>query len=280
MTTRRELKFDEIGYWSEVKLDILKEYAAAYSAILAKQPKLKHIYVDGFAGAGEHISKQTRKLVRGSPLNALNISPPFLEYHFVELAEGKAEHLRSLTQGRTDVSVHEGDCNRVLLDEVLPRARYEDYRRALLLLDPYGLALDWAVIERAGKMKSVDLFLNFPIMDMNRNAFWTNPVGVDPKDVDRMTAFWGDESWRTVVYKGQPTLWGGEDQIKVASNQQVAEAFRERLRIDAGFKEVPKPMPMRNCTGAIVYYLFFASQKQVAAKIARAVLKKYGQRDQ
>lgn len=24
------LKYDEIGYWSEVKLDIIKEYAAAY----------------------------------------------------------------------------------------------------------------------------------------------------------------------------------------------------------------------------------------------------------
>jgi len=25
------LKFDEIGYWSEVKLEIIKEYASAYS---------------------------------------------------------------------------------------------------------------------------------------------------------------------------------------------------------------------------------------------------------
>ena len=32
-----------------------------------------------------------------------------------------------------------GDCNHILLRQVLPRARYEDYRRALCLLDPYGL---------------------------------------------------------------------------------------------------------------------------------------------
>ena len=30
-----ELQFDEIGYWSEVKLDIVRKYAAAYSKILA-----------------------------------------------------------------------------------------------------------------------------------------------------------------------------------------------------------------------------------------------------
>ena len=29
------LCFDEIGYWSEIKLDIVKEYAQAYSKILA-----------------------------------------------------------------------------------------------------------------------------------------------------------------------------------------------------------------------------------------------------
>ena len=28
-----EFEFDQIGYWSEVKLDILRDYAAAYSSI-------------------------------------------------------------------------------------------------------------------------------------------------------------------------------------------------------------------------------------------------------
>lgn len=31
----RHAEFDEIGYWSEVKLEIIKKYAAAYSTILA-----------------------------------------------------------------------------------------------------------------------------------------------------------------------------------------------------------------------------------------------------
>jgi len=53
------LKFDEIGYWSELKLEIIKEYAGAYSTILSAQtkPRLYHVYVDAFAGAGIHISK-------------------------------------------------------------------------------------------------------------------------------------------------------------------------------------------------------------------------------
>ena len=28
-------EFDQVGYWSEIKLDIIKEYAVAYSKILS-----------------------------------------------------------------------------------------------------------------------------------------------------------------------------------------------------------------------------------------------------
>ncbi len=34
-------------------------------------------------------------------------------------------------------------------------------------------------------------------------------------------------------------------------------------------------MPMRNSTGSIVYYLFFASQVKVAEKIVREIFEKY-----
>jgi three-Cys-motif partner protein len=89
------LEFDRIGYWSEVKLDIVREYAKANSTILAKQkPKFEHFYIDGFAGAGEHVSKTTGQPVPGSPLNALNVTPPFKKYHFVDLEQRKVEHLR------------------------------------------------------------------------------------------------------------------------------------------------------------------------------------------
>ena len=72
-------EFDEIGYWSEVKLDIIKDYAKAYSTILSKQKWCKgHYYIDAFAGAGVHISKATGEFVPGSPLIALNTKPQFL----------------------------------------------------------------------------------------------------------------------------------------------------------------------------------------------------------
>ena len=55
---------------------------------------------------------------------------------------------------------------------MLPIIHYKKYNRALCLLDPYGLHLDWGVMLLAGQSRAIDLFLNFPVMDMNRNAIW------------------------------------------------------------------------------------------------------------
>ena len=267
-------EFDEINYWSEVKLDIVREYAQAYSKILSskKQASLYHIYVDAFAGAGIHISKSTGEFVSGSPLNALLVDPPFCEYYFIDLDGDKANSLRSFTANHSNVHVYEGDCNKLLLSEVFPRAEHKSYKRALCLLDPYGLHLNWEVIQTAGQMKSVEIFLNFPMADMNRNILRRNPENVAPAQIARMNSFWGDNSWREAAYDTTQNLFGLE--LKTG-NIPIVEAFQERLRTVAGFKYVPEPIPMRNSKGAVVYYLFFASQKPVAMNIVEQIFNKY-----
>lgn len=268
------MKYDGIHYWSEVKLDIIKEYAGAYSRILSaqKKPSLYHVYIDAFAGAGMHLSKATGDFVKGSPLNALLIEPPFKEYHLIDLDSAKIDSLRKISAEYSNVTIHEGDCNKLLLEKVFPRVRYKDYKRALCLLDPYGLHLNWEVMHTAGQMQSIEIFLNFPVADMNRNVLWGNPEKVDQQQAARLTAFWGDESWRDAAYSKTGNLFGWEEKT---NNESVAEAFRNRLKKVAGFAYVPEPMPMRNKKGAVVYYLFFASQKPVAADIVKDIFKKY-----
>lgn len=270
-------EFDEINYWSEVKLDIVREYAQAYSTILSsrKNSSLYHIYIDAFAGAGINISKTTGEFVSGSPLNALLVKPSFREYHFIDLDSAKTDSLRQLTTERSDVYIYDGDCNTILLQEVFPRAKYESFRRALCLLDPYGLHLNWEVILEAGQMESIELFLNFPVVDMNRNVLWRNPEKVAPSQVARMNTFWGDDSWRKSAYDTTQNLLGWEFKIP---NATIVEAFQKRLKTVAGFKYVPEPMPMRNSKNAVIYYLFFASQKPVAEHIIKEIFNKYRNR--
>ena len=59
----------------------------------------------------------------------------------------------------------------------------EQYKRGLCVLDPYGLNLNWEVMKTAGQMKSIDMFLNFMVMDMNRNVLWKDPKKVSAAQV-------------------------------------------------------------------------------------------------
>lgn len=272
-----EPRLDEVGYWTEVKLDILRDYARAYSKILSQQQAISHYaYIDGFAGAGTHISRTKGKQIEGSPAIALGIEPRFSHYHLIDMDPKRAAQLRQRAAGRTDVSVYEGDCNTVLLQQVFPRCRYDQYRRALCLLDPYELNPNWEVVRTAGQMQSIEIFLNFMIMDANMNVFRKNPDKVPAAQIERMNTFWGDETWRQAAYVSQRGLF--PDIEEKASNEAVVAAYQKRLKEVAGFKYVPNPMPMRNAKGAVIYYLFFASHKQAGERIARAVFKKYSQR--
>jgi len=91
--------------------------------------------------------------------------------------------------------------------------------------------------------------------------------------VDQLTRLVGDESWKEAGYRKVETLFG-EDYEKV-SNDEFAEWFRQRLIIKAGFKYVPKPMPMKTKTNSIIYYLYFASHKPIASNIVNDIFNKY-----
>ena len=173
----------------------------------------------------------------GSPLNALAVEPPFTEIFLVDLEPTKTSRLREQIGDRKDVHVFEGDCNEILLRDVFPKIRFEDYRRALCVLDPYGLHLNWEVIAAAGKSKAMEIFLNFPVADINRNVLWNDPSRVSEAQAARLTAFWGDESWRDVAYSSEGEMFG---YLHKQPNEVVAEAFRKRLQDRSPcFKFVP-----------------------------------------
>jgi three-Cys-motif partner protein len=130
------------------------------------------------------------------------------------------------------------------------------------------------VIFQAGQLGTIDMFLNFPVMDMNRNVLWRNPDKVSVERLTRMNNFWGGD-WKDAAYTTERSLFGEPEK---ESNEAVAEAFRKRLLNVAKFKNVPDPIPMRNTKGAIVYYLFFASQADVAEKIVTDIFTKYRNR--
>jgi three-Cys-motif partner protein len=274
--TTAPFKFDEIGYWSELKLEIVEKYGAAYTKAFANQKGLKKYYIDAFSGPGVHLSKRTRGQVEGSPARALKVSPPFDLFYFIDMDADKTRHLAALCAGRADVNIHTGDSTPYLTQQLLPTIQYEKFNRALCLLDPYGLHLEWQVMLQAGQSRAVDMFLNFPVMDMNRNAIWRNPDKAPQDGVERMNRFWGDDSWKHAAYAESPqrNLFSAPDLVK-QGNDAIVAAFRERLKKVAGFKIVSEPLPMKNKNNAVVYYLFLASPKAVAQTIIDGIFAKY-----
>ena len=274
------MKLDEIGIWSEIKLDIIREYASAFTRIMRKQDWCKgYAYIDGFAGAGIHISRRTGQFIPGSPLNALELDNPFTEYHFIDIDKVKAEALEILSQEKSNIKIYPEDCNLALSKEIFPSLQYETKKRALCILDPYGLHLHWETIMDAAKLRTTEIFLNFPVMDMNRNVLHKDLLSADPVQIDRMNQFCGSEEWQEILYEEdkQLGLFGDTYRIKVVdSNIKLGDWFRaERLEKAAGFKFVPEPVLMRNSKGGPLFFLFFASHNETGKKIVSDIFDKY-----
>jgi three-Cys-motif partner protein len=270
---------DEIGPWSEIKLEIIEKYGPAYTKAFAgeKGRNLKRYYVDGFSGAGLHVAKKGKHVIEGSPARALKVAPPFDGFFFIDMNKDKTDYLAQQCGGRSDVTILTGDCNEHLMNTVFPKIKYELYTRALCLLDPYGMHLSWDVIKQAGQSRAIDMFLNFPIMDINRNALTRNPDKAAPENLERMNRLWGDASWRDIAYvkSDQHSLFGDPPELLKQDNETIAKAFRQRLREVAGFAYVPEPIPMRNKNNAVLYYLFFAAAHPTADKIIKDIFAKY-----
>src|SRR3990172_5278397 len=130
--------------------------------------------------------------------------------------------------------------------KIFPGLTYDSFKRELCILDPYGLDLKWDTIKKAADLKTVDIFLNFSIMDANRNVLFEDLSMVKQEDIARMETFWGDTSWKELIYKEQKDLFGETRQIKVDNFKRLALGFRERLKKIADFKYTPEPVLMRN----------------------------------
>ena len=273
-----EPKFDKVGKWTEIKLEIIKQYAAAYNTILQKQPFLKPHYIDAFSGAGYHLTKDTGEKIKGSPITVLEEAPVFHKYHFIDLDITKSNWLEKECKKypNANVEIYSGrDCNKVLHD-LFPTIIYEKYMRALCLLDPYALHFSWEIVELAGQQETIELLLNFPAMDMQRSVLWSEPKRVSETNKEKMNKFWGDSSWQEIAYKENPqsNLFGEENKIKEPM-PDVVNAYRQRLKDRAGFKYVSEPLCMRNSINATLYYLIFMSPNKTGKKIIQDIFRKY-----
>lgn len=172
---------------------------------------------------------------------------------------------------------YNADCNEVMLESVLPRFSFAKCTRALCVLDPYKLTLDWKVVCAAGSSQAVEVFINFPVMQMNRNCKHENTSEILPGELKAMDRFWGDRSWHSVMFRpsAQTNLFGDEEMDRT-ENMDLVNAYCKRLREVADFGFVADPLAMRNSKNADVYFLIFAGPNKTGWKIVQDIYRKHG----
>jgi len=288
------------GDWTTEKLERVRKYLVAYARIFEVNRwarRFTSIYVDAFAGTGyrsvrapgseghpsfaEFADPDAEAFLKGSARIALEVEPPFNRYLFVERDPDRARELEKLRQEFPDkadrVQVVQEEANAYLMDW----CRHSDWgrSRAVMFLDPYGMEVEWALIETIAQTRAIDLWLLFPL-GVAVNRLLTRAELPPPTWSDALTRLFGSDDWRDAFYhqRTEVTLFGEkETQVKDADFESIAAHFVKRLRgVFAGVAD--NPLPLRNSRNVPIYLLCFAAGNEravpTAIKIAQDILRR------
>ena len=238
------------GDWTEVKLDLLKKYLAAYTTALKNKPFVK-MYIDAFAGTGyreietkddspglfaEQIEAESEGFFDGSARLALQVNPAFDRYVFIEESPKRLGELRAVSSeffslaGKMDF--RQGDSN-IILPKLCQETNWRS-TRAVLFLDPFGMSVDWETMQAIARTKAIDVWILFPAgVGVNRL------LTVDPKDIpkawkERLDRIFGTSDWFQRFYSKQKQgmLFGDEQPISKVGDpvQAIVQFYQERLQ--------------------------------------------------
>jgi three-Cys-motif partner protein len=285
------------GSWTEEKLELLTKYLKAYLTIFTSNPRarlLHTVYVDAFAGAGyirrrqrdttqndlfeDLIADDAQEFIKGSAVRALELNPGFGEYLFLERDPERFRELETLKKkypGK-QISVQNVEANEYLRTWC-GRTNWTR-TRAVIFLDPYGMQVDWSLVEAIARTKGVDLWLLFPLGAALMRLLQKRqppPQGW----ADRVTAVLGVDTWQEEFYKPKrsDTLFGTEEsEEREADYQSVSDFFMRRLK--GIFEQVaPNPRVLKNSRNCPLYLFCFAAGNPkgapTAVKIAQDILR-------
>lgn len=274
------------GNWTLIKLEALEKYLSAFNSALSNQ-RFSRIYIDAFAGTGscDITINGLKSTIDGSAKIALDTTPSFHKFYFIELQLKKIAALKKLTTENIgkQVQIIEGDANHGI-KEICALTNWKN-TRAVLFLDPYGMHVDWATLEAIAKTEAIDVWYLFPYSGLYRQAPKDgNALGTDKEEA--ITRLLGTDAWKQSFYekKRQSSLFDEDvGDERTADHQQMLAFVSKRLA--SIFPSVSKPKILYQGSGsdgpmgAPLFALYFAAANKspkaysLAMKIANDVLK-------
>lgn len=279
------------GEWTETKIEVFVKYLQAYLVIMSKQvfpdqkPMFKLVYFDGFAGCGEiEANSEHSSLIEGVASRVLKLDQPrsFDMYYMVELDPEKAKKLKKslkhqFPEKSRNIHVAQEDCNIKLLSlSNFLGDEKRKFHRVLAFIDPFAMQVKWSSIESL-RGKFVDLWILVPTGAINRMLANHSeiPESWKTKLESCLGLNWAELYRRFYAEKTTETLFGPETTISKEKRifDAIITCYREQL--ETVWKYVSTPLALKNSKGTIIFHFIFASQKQVAMKIANQIIQDY-----
>ena len=277
------------GPWTEKKLEAFSKYVWSYLSIMKKFPYWKTIYFDGFAGSGTRekkvntelyqqlkITEEEEKTYKGAAERVLELKDN-LSFDFYYFIDKKEESLKKLEVKLTEkfknktIVYRAGDANKQILE--LAAALKEQNLAALVLLDSFGMQIDWSSIGQLKDTRS-DVWILIPTgVIVNRLLDKRGKLKFSKK----LESFFGlpIEDIKSYFYREEKvqTLFGEEETITKVSKpiEKIAKLYAERMKTI--WKHVTdEPLVLSNRNGVPIFHFVFASNNKNAKKIAKQII--------
>ncbi len=284
----------EVGPWAKEKLERLRQYLDVYTRILlglkASGYIKGYVYIDTFAGSGmakerqkktdkhtkdnmllfEEQSKRNAEYIKGSPRVALEITQPFTKYIFIELDKNRAQELKKLKKeySNRNIDIYEGDFNEYLQELFDKNINWNKWR-GIVFLDPYGAHVPWKIVSALGKVRTLEVFINFPWMAITRLA--NNNSKMPKKFREMLDIYFGTNEWFDIMYEKKSDFISDKEYIKRPNAEEAVLAWYIK-RLKNTFGLVSTPRPIKDTKGRLLYYLIWAGRHPKGHEVAEYIL--------
>ncbi|KXG42851.1 three-Cys-motif partner protein TcmP [Tepidibacillus decaturensis] len=252
-------KDNTIGEWSIDKLAFLEKYLPIF--VNATKRALHRYYIDGFAGNGEWIHRETGEYVPGSATIALKYANDFTGLHFVEMDPDRVSNLKRLVKDFSTehkAKVHQGDTN-IILPEIMkgihPKAP------TFVFLDPSGDQLNWKTIESLANWKT-ELFILYPYHMTIARYLPNDKDELKDWQKGRLNNFFGTDEWYDI--------YTSNDRLYLLS--ELLNLYKSRLE-KLGYSYCNVSEVFKNTTGQYLYYMIWVGKNAAGKKIMDWVYK-------
>lgn len=252
-------------WWSEVKLQILAEYLHGFTTAVRGRSRAA-LCLDLFAGTYDNPRRHSPGTFPGSARIALETEPPFTRLAMFELPDPAAKleaAIKAARPGDERWRVFPRDCNVTLPDGL---AWLEPVRWAptFAFLDPKGLQVAWATVERLAKWRAdqktkVEQWILLPEPALARVLGLRGVRG--SRSADRLDRLYGTHDWIAIHQLRRSGAITPEEM-----RAEFVNLLRWRLEQDLGYKTT-HALQIVNTAGHPVYTMVFATDSTPGDRI-------------